>query len=85
MLTLAGRTNGKTLWKEIDVYKVLRRQESEACPSRPAFRRRLSSPYHTRAGGERDSGEIRRHGGIAFVRAALGYMNVRYHSVGMGG
>ena len=69
--------------KEIDVYKVLEGKNPKLARRVPRF----VVDYLRRTIHEREVNEIlARFGdleGIAFVRAALGYMNVRYHSVGM--
>lgn len=69
--------------KEIDVYQVLEGKNPKLARRVPRF----VVDYLRRTIHEREVNEIlARFGdleGIAFVRAALGYMNVRYHSVGM--
>lgn len=69
--------------KEIDVYKVLEGKNPKLARRVPRF----VVDYLRRTIHEREVNEIlAKFGdleGIAFVRAALGYMNVRYHSVGM--
>lgn len=71
--------------KEIDVYKVLHDKSPKLARRIPKF---LIS-YLRRTIHEREVNEIlSRFGdleGIEFVRAALGYMGVKYHSVGMDG